>query len=525
MIGPLLITEFSPTPPAGEPEWVECVNVAAARIDLSGWRVCDERTCVEIPAVSVPRGAIVVLTRDAEALRESRWVPSTAIVVECALPSLNNTTDRLVLLDGAGAIVDSTGYDVRRHVKGRSIERMGNETTSGVVYTNTWAASRDRDSATCGRLNSVLTRERDLHVATVEARHDVLSIPIANYGRTPSGGERLTIRVDDTTLVRVVPDLLPGMVWTATVPVMDLPPRAGVSYRYVEAVMNVQDDRPENDTASAWLVFPPPAGGITINEIMAEPADGGNDWVEIVNQTSDTVDLAGWLVDDADGNAVIITAPARCPPGAFFVASADTTIAVDVERHGWAPTRPMLRINASDDLVVLRTPSGLVADSVPVSSRWHHPRVPDSRGTSLEKRDPALSGTNPASWTSSADVSGSTPGRANSVVRTAEEGGDMSAMPSPFSSNPARYPSGTVITWRLPFLQAIARVTVLAPDGRHVRDLADGLFVGSVGGVAWDGKDAVGQRVPRGPYVVVLECVNASSHATYQDRCLVVVGE
>lgn len=45
----------------------------------------------------------------------------------------------------------------------------------------------------------------------------------------------------------------------------------------------------------------PAAGAVVINELLANPAGGGPDWVELYNTTSQAIDLGGWfLSDDAD---------------------------------------------------------------------------------------------------------------------------------------------------------------------------------------------------------------------------------
>ena len=40
---------------------------------------------------------------------------------------------------------------------------------------------------------------------------------------------------------------------------------------------------------------------VVINEIESDDPNGGNDWVEIVNTGSESVDLSGWFVTDDKG--------------------------------------------------------------------------------------------------------------------------------------------------------------------------------------------------------------------------------
>ena len=63
-------------------------------------------------------------------------------------------------------------------------------------------------------------------------------------------------------------------------------------------------------------------------------------------------------------------------------------------------------------------------------------------------------------------------------------------------------------TTRIPFVMAApgrARLRVLAPDGRWIADVADGLFPAGLQQVIWDGRDASGARVASGGYVCQLQ--------------------
>ena len=45
----------------------------------------------------------------------------------------------------------------------------------------------------------------------------------------------------------------------------------------------------------------PEAGAVVINELLANPAGGGHDWIELYNTTDQALDLGGWfLSDEAD---------------------------------------------------------------------------------------------------------------------------------------------------------------------------------------------------------------------------------
>lgn len=521
----LSLTEVHPTPSAGEPEWVECVNVSSRSIVLRDHLICDSRSCTRIDAMDVPAGGYVVFTRDASALRESRWLPRSALVVEVALPSLNNTTDRIEVRTDDSVLIDSMSYDVRRHIRGRSIERVGDDRSGTVTYADAWLASLARDSATCGQQNSRVTRERDLYCSQASAMDDAVLIDVRNVGRSAMPSVLIEMQTDGSTISAMTGELDREMTWTWRVPLADLRLGSGPDERGVRVALSANDDRSENDTSDMVLTFPPRKGTMLINEVLADPSPGSCEYIEVWNGTSDTIDLDGWIIEDASGLRSVASGSCAILPGEFGVLASDTSIQRRVAMGQWSVLRPASQINSTTDILVLRTRSGFVVDTMDYDGDRHHDLLPMSKGVSLEKFAPPLLSNDPMSWTSSGDLSGGTPGRPNSVARAPASDGRMSAVPSPFSSDPGRRNSTTVISWTQPFLQAIARVGVRRPDGLFVADLLNAEFISREGGVVWNGTDAMGRRVSPGPYIVVLECVDAASNAVHRNRCLVIIGE
>ena len=69
----------------------------------------------------------------------------------------------------------------------------------------------------------------------------------------------------------------------------------------------------------------PNAGAIVINELLANSAGGGPDWIELYNTTDQTIDVGGWfLSDDADEPTKYeIAKGTKIPPQRYFVISED----------------------------------------------------------------------------------------------------------------------------------------------------------------------------------------------------------
>ncbi|MDQ1264872.1 MAG: hypothetical protein QG635_21 [Bacteroidota bacterium] len=148
----VVINEFYPAPTGDEPEWIELYNPSDYQVLLSGIFVCDAASCKKIIDVSIQAHSYILITSDSATLADTRKIPSVALVIESKLPTLNNTTDKIILRNSDSSVIDSLYYDIKWGIKGKSFERRD------------WSfpASRDNlipsisyDGATAGYLNSV----------------------------------------------------------------------------------------------------------------------------------------------------------------------------------------------------------------------------------------------------------------------------------------------------------------------------------------------------------------------------------
>ncbi|MDE2640049.1 MAG: lamin tail domain-containing protein, partial [Chloroflexota bacterium] len=92
-------------------EWVEVYNAGAAPVDLTGWRLADNRAEDPIPPTTLDPGAYLIVGGGVELAAE---LPAgvTLVVVEDGRigNGLANGGDRVVLIDPAGATVDGVSW-------------------------------------------------------------------------------------------------------------------------------------------------------------------------------------------------------------------------------------------------------------------------------------------------------------------------------------------------------------------------------------------------------------------------------
>ena len=265
------------------------------------------------------------------------------------------------------------------------------------------------------------------------------------------------------------------------------------------------------------------AGDLVLNEVLAAPAAGQGEWLELLVPGAEDVDLQGWSVRDEDGDWQPLPA-AVVPAGGLAVLAQDSTALaawlLDVEARGGGsgcpaaavlalsrrlPGWPTLNNSAPDsrsfaDRLHLQDPGGTTVDHVVIGAAAGH----DVPGRSLERA--SAESLHPAGvpWAASTAGPGSTPGCANSV--------SLRGMGQPSGSLELAPP---VLDGRAG--GSLHAIFVLAADrvgwrlrlydlwGMPVRDFGGDALGAGPRDLLWDGRDDRGQAVPAGGYVFLLE--------------------
>ena len=385
---------------------------------------------------------------------------------------------------------------------------LGNTTASGSVA---FSFAPDTAAPALARASAF---ERDDGAAGVHrARHDSppprLWRPIPSTGwASPSASSRSATRPMPTTSPEASSSRSPAPFpdrQLLTVRASGLTDRAG----------NVRDE------TSATFFFgaadTPLAGDIAITEILYDPQTGGDgEYVELLNLTADKIfDLQSLVLDDAlDGDDAIADAPSILAPGEYLAVVAD----LETFRLTF-PDAPAVEAEAfpglgnSGDLVVLLA-SGAVIDSVRYDPAWHRVELDDATGVALERRDPRFDPNDANNWSSSLDPRGGTPSAPNSIGTEAPappEGAGLSISPNPFNASGEE---GATIAYALDAEASLVRVRIYDGAGRAVRELESARLSGREGTLLWDGRDDRGERLRIGPYIVLLEAVDAEGGTT-----------
>lgn len=77
---------------------------------------------------------------------------------------------------------------------------------------------------------------------------------------------------------------------------------------------------------------------VVINEVVSNPKSGANDWIELYNAGTTTVDLSGYILSDSKGlsssEAYTIPSGTTIAPGKFLVFESTTTFQFGLSKSG-----------------------------------------------------------------------------------------------------------------------------------------------------------------------------------------------
>lgn len=421
----VVINEIMYAPLTSQPEWIELFNRSSKSIDIKNYKIADASDTVKVITNStiLNPNDFFVIAKDSTIFNYFN-IPSQVKIA--SFPSLNNTDDKVIILDSLNRVIDSLHYySGWGGTNGKSLERID-------VYQNStepsnWLTSKSIFNATPGNYNSVTQKDFDLELSGISTfpkfplfGNDVsISANIKNIGKNPAD---FIITLFEDTDSDSIPDIFLEAITGLT-----LLPSDSNTYSFSYTIQNLQFDKAyfikinfdaDQDTTNNYLykrISPGvPAQSIVINEIMFAPIGGEPEWIEIYNKSNQAINLKNWTITD------VYTTPATASikndltilPEKYLVLTRDSSIynyhrfiISDIYKIN-LPT-----LNNDVDGVILKDNRGMIIDSVLYSNQWG-----GTSGYSLERKNISFDSNLPDNWAGSIDIEQSTPGRINSIT-------------------------------------------------------------------------------------------------------------
>ncbi len=178
------------------------------------------------------------------------------------------------------------------------------------------------------------------------------------------------------------------------------------------------DQNPSNDRGLTRMTVGLRQFSVSLNELMYAPPTGEPEWVEFFNSLQDTINLKNWKISNRNTSSkyLITSIDIRLGPQQLALITKDTALLFAAHPNisstvVQSSSMPTFLFNNNGDAAVLFDQGGGLMDTVHYAPTWG-----GVGGRSLERIESGGLSGDSTNWGSSADSSGSTPGRQNSLT-------------------------------------------------------------------------------------------------------------
>ena len=533
-IGDIVISEFfpDPSPRIGLPEieFVEVFNKSAKYFDLTGWKLGDGATEGTVGAGWLYPGQYKVLCTTSAIDSFSNTVAVTSF------PSLNNAGDQVIIKDNTGLILDQLMYtdawylDAVKMDGGYTLELINpNDPCSGA---DNWKASNAVVGGTPGLQNSVYDITTDTQapqiVQVFTVPPDVIQI---QFNEGMDAATLLTAAINFTPSLTIVSrSVLGNNILNLTV---SAPYTVGVFYTMTLTAVTDCWGNAANLTAQFAQADVALVGDLVLNEVLFDPVTGGQDFVELYNNSTKLLDVYGLAFANFDNDTVanqkVITAHKFIKPGEYLAFSKDTNHLIS--QYPFTVKGRLVKMDLpsynTDSSTVYLTAGPLVLDKLSYDKDWHFKLLDNFDEKTLERVDFNALTQDKSNWFTAAESTNfGTPGKENSQHRGLSSTGDFSFESNVVSPDNDGYEDLLFIKYAMTKPSMVAKMTIYNDQGVLIKELLNNELLATEGRYSWDGLSDNNTKASIGAYVLVFEAFEANGGIVFRkQKAFVVAGK
>lgn len=536
----IVITEIlaDPSPQIGLPdiEFIEIYNRSENPFKTLGWVFTDGSSKSLLSDKIILPGEYWVITSTANV---SKFGMTTKVMGVSNFPTLNNSSDTLILKSASGITVDSINYNLSWY---RNIDKQEGGWSLEIIDPNNicgeeknWVASENELGGTPGKVNSVFANKPDL------IGPQLVSLEVIDEHQVRlSLNEKLETPISNKVSFSISPDVdvtqhyFDSKSLRSIMLVLDPPLATRQLYTLViHQLYDCSGNEINAEFNQLYFALPEEAEqrDILINEILFNPRPNGVDFVELYNNSDKYINLKNWQIGNFKNDLIenaktITTSSLTIAPRKYLALTTDPFILksnypMGIEENFLATALPSF----SDDegSVALANSSQHLIDHFVYDSKFHSAFIKDEEGVSLERISFSQDTNDKVNWASCSSAAGfATPGFLNSNHRpeSVATNGEITIDPRVFSPNSGS--DFSKINFRFDQPGFVANIKILDHQGRLIKTIANNATLGYEGFFRWDGDLDDGSKARSGYYVVWFEVYNnAGNLKTYRERVIV----
>lgn len=445
----IIINEILPAPLSPEPEWIELYNYSDHTISYDTLYIQDATTAKPFISISLAPKQFAIVTKDTNALKAKRNIPSGAKLIYCKLPALNNTTDHITLRNSNFATIDSFYFDLKLGKKGISFERVIPIIPANAP--NNFATCIAKDSATCGMKNSISPADKDLAITHFAQSNDKLIAIVKNIGtfEIPNSKINITSKLPDENInkefnIYPIQSIKANDSVQIEIPISQIQSALNIAGT-IQAIasLEINDEKTENNSANTQIYLQIPPNAIKFNEICYDADDNFAEFVELYNNSTQAIYLNHLLFlnySDTKIDTTILEMPEfKIASNSFALFAADSMIYNSDHRLSSNYNIYLFQkrnlFNNTADKIAIADPMGNLLDGMEYDYHQQNSELFPLKNRSLEKISPELKSRNSENWKSCLDILLSTPLRANNTILPPNSELEITISANPYRKN------------------------------------------------------------------------------------------
>ncbi len=532
-------SSLSPLPNA---EFIELYNRSDSAIQLSNWKFSDgSSTAIFSDHLFLPKTYLLLF--DQNNLSSFSSMLNKLAVVN--FPGLNNDTGDSLSLKNAGDQIISTTifndnnyHDSHKKSGGWTIERVDQNFTCDQI--DNWKASVSTTHGTPGFANSVSGSYVDTLPPIVEMVFEEDSIHLLlNFSEelfSTISSQNFAV-IDSQNVINdcINVELLStnGVRLTYLNPFSSGINRLLIRDSLYDCSGNLVDTRLMIPFGKSEPAKP---GDVVINELLFDPLDGGDDFVEFYNCSNKIIDLSHWIISENDFNDAtivkdesIITASHRLLfPADFLVLNRNPENLFQLFycpfREKLVPLSSLPDYNADNGKVILYDENGTMIDGMNYADTMQFYLLNSPKGVSLERLNGYHGEKENVQWHSAASSVGfATPGYRNSQwYGETKTNGRVEVVNEVFSPDNDGFNDMLAVHYHFDDPGTTMSLRIYTKEGIPVRDVMINESLATEGDVFWDGFSNEGRLALPGRYLVWAKTfAENGTSSTFRTSCVV----
>ncbi|HNW69656.1 MAG TPA: lamin tail domain-containing protein [Bacteroidales bacterium] len=527
-----------PDPAVGLPnaEYLELFNKSAFPISLSGYKISLSGSNKEIPDVSIEPGGYLIITGEGNAPAFNTY----GQVAEVSGFSLSNTGQVVMLLDSLSHMISFVNFtdkwyqNTTKDEGGWSLEQIDPFNPCGEKAN--WRASLDPSGGTPGKINSVSASNPDpnppfpvrasasrynlnrVKIYFNEALDSVYMKDLTKYSVDNSIGNPFMVRLvypdNKCAELYLVQNFQQNIIYTLTI---------------TDSIFDCAGNKIAADQTVKFAIPElPDSADLVINEILADPRNGGADFVEIYNRSNKVLDFADLNLLSLTDSAWITYDNFLSFPGNYTVLTTDPDA---VKSQYYTPNpynfidmESFPSMNNDEGTIILTTKADTVIDAMSYTSDMHFPLLNSTDGVSLERVSYDRPASEITNWHSASEPVGyATPAYLNSqFMADAEQDGNVTIDPEIFSPDNDGYNDLLNIRCKTDAPGTMLNITIYDSKGRLIKYLVKNQLMSEENVYTWDGINEDRLKANVGVYIIYVETLDMSGKVHHYKKTAVL---